>query len=446
MIRDGGELKVTDWETALTRAADGLKAVLAQSGGAAVGVLASPTATTEELYLLQKLMRGVSVPNIDHRLRQQDFRDQAADPVYPALGMPVAAVATLSAALVVGSHLRAEAPLLAHRLRQAALRNRAAVSFLNPEAFPVRFPVAGEVTVPMTGLAEELGAIALAAAEISGTAIGTGMAATAVGDAHRAIARALCADGNRLVLLGALSARHADFARIRRVAAEVARLTGATLGYVADGGNAAGAALVGVLPHRAAAGAEAPATGLTALSMLESALKAYVLFGGVEVEEDCAAGALGQRSLAAAGFVLAVTPFLSGSVRTTASVVLPIGTFAETSGTFVNAEGRWQSFAAAARAVGESRPGWKVLRVLGNLLNVPGFEHVSSEDVLDELKAALGAAATAPADTAYRGSFQAAAPAGGQAPDVPMYRVDAIVRRAPALQATSIGRLPMSSY
>jgi NADH-quinone oxidoreductase subunit G len=177
MIRDGGELKVTDWETALTRAADGLKAVLAGGGGAAVGVLASPTATTEELFLLQKLMRGVSVPNIDHRLRQQDFRDQESDPVYPALGMPVAAVATLSAALVVGSHLRAEAPLLAHRLRQAALRNRAAVSFLNPEPFPVRFPVAGELTVPMTGLAEELVAIALAAAEIAGTAVGAGMAA-----------------------------------------------------------------------------------------------------------------------------------------------------------------------------------------------------------------------------------------------------------------------------
>jgi NADH-quinone oxidoreductase subunit G len=175
-------------------------------------------------------------------------------------------------------------------------------------------------------------------------------------------------------------------------------------------------------------------------------MRAYVLFGGVEVEEDCAAAAAGQRSLAGAEFVLAITPFLSESVRATASVVLPIGTFAETSGTFVNAEGRWQSFTAAARAVGESRPGWKVLRVLGNLLNVPGFEQVSSEDVLKELLAVLGAVATAPADTAYRGSFASAGAAAGAAPDVPMYRIDALVRRAPALQATSIGRLPMSSY
>ena len=446
MIRDGGELKVTDWETALTRAADGLKAVLAQSGGASVGALASPTGTTEELYLLQKLMRGLSVPNIDHRLRQSDFRDQAADPVYPALGMPVAAIASLSAALVVGSHLRAEAPLLAHRLRQAAVRNRAAVSFLNPETFAVRFPVAGEITVPMARLADELGAVAAAAAEIRGTPIGAGLPVAPVGDAHRAMARALAAEGNRLVLLGALSARHADFARIRRAAAEIARLTGATLGYVADGGNAAGAALAGALPHRAAAGVAAPAKGLDAHAMLEAGLKAYVLFGGVEVEEDCAAGAGAQRSLAAADFVVAVTPYLSESMRATASVVLPIGTFAETSGTFVNAEGRFQSFTAAARAVGESRPGWKVLRVLGNLLNVPGFEQVSSEDVLDELKAVLGALATTPADTAYHGSFVASGPVGGLAPDVPMYRIDAIVRRAPALQATSIGRLPMSSY
>ena len=180
--------------------------------------------------------------------------------------------------------------------------------------------------------------------------------------------------------------------------------------------------------------------------MLAAGLDTYVLFGGVESGLDSVHGAAAEAAFSKARCVIAITPFAPESVRRHAHIVLPIGTFAETSGSFVNLEGRWQSFTAAARLVGESRPGWKVLRVLGNLLNVPGFEHVSSEDVLDELKAALGAAATAPADTAYRGSFQAAAPAGGQAPDVPMYRVDAIVRRAPALQATSIGRLPMSSY
>lgn len=445
MIRVGGELRATDWETALTHAAEGLKAVLKAHGAAGIGVLSAPTATTEEQYLLQKLARGLGIANIDHRLRQQDFRDQGADPLYPSLGLPIASVSSLSAALVVGSNLRHEAPLLAHRVRQAAVRQRAQVSFLNPSSFAVRFPVAADITVPMGTLADELLSIAAAAAEAGGGTPAAGLGGGAVNDRHRAVAASLKAEGTRLVLLGALAARHPDFARIRRAAAEVARLTGAVLGYLADGGNAAGAAIAGALPHRAPGGAAAPATGLDAAAMLAARLRGYVLFGGIEVEHDCQAGDAGAASLAAADFVLSLSPYLPASQRATVSVVLPIGTFAETSGTFVNAEGRWQSFTAAARAVGEARPGWKVLRVLGNVLNVPGFEHVSSDEVLTELKAALGAPATAPASTVYAGSFAAAAVAGA-VKDVPMYQVDAIVRRAPALQATDLGRAAMASY
>ena len=443
MIRVGGELKVTDWETALAAAADGIKRVLAAHGAASVGMLAAPTATTEEHFLLQKLARGLSVANIDHRLRQQDFRDQAADPLYPALGISLAAVDKLTGALVVGSHLRHEAPLLAHRLRKAA-RAKAQVAFANPAVFPVRFPVAAELTTPMASLADELGAVAAAAAELGGTAAPAGLGSVAVTDAHRSIAKLLRAEGDRLVLVGALASRHADYARIRRAAAAVAHLTGATLGYLADGGNAAGAALAGCLPHRAAGGAAAPAAGLDAAAMLGRPLKSYVLLGGVELEEDVAS-ASAASNVASAEFVLALTPFLTASLRASAHVVLPVGTFAETSGTFVNAEGRWQSFTAAARAVGESRPGWKVLRVLANLLNVPGFDYVSSEEVLRELEQSVGSARSGIADTAYRGSFSASA-SGGSAPDVPMYRIDAIVRRAPALQATRVGHEPVISY
>ena len=441
MVRIDGELKATDWQTALSAAADGLKGTIEAHGVSRVGFLSAPTATTEEQYLLQKLARGLGVANIDHRLRQQDFRDQDADPLFPSLGLSIASIESLRGALVVGSHLRHEVPLLAHRLRKAVVRGAAEVAFLNPSPFPVRFPIAAEINAGMAHLADELGSIAIAAAELAG-APPPNLSAKPVTEAHRLIARLLHAQGQRLVLIGALAHRHADFARIRRAAAAVAALSGAALGYLSDGGNAAGAALAGCLPHRGVGGAKVTA-GRDAAAMLREGLKSIVLFGGVEAEEDTA---IGGASLKRAEFVLALTPYLPASLAEVAHVVLPIGTFAETSGTFVNIEGRWQSFAGAARAVGESRPGWKVLRVLGNLTNVAGFDFESSEEVLEELKGALGGLAAAAPDTAYLGSFRAEAAAAGAALDVPMYRSDAIVRRAPALQATRIGHAPVESY
>ncbi len=443
MVRVDGVLQATDWETALNAAAEGLKKVVSLHGPAAVGVLSSATATSEEQYLLQKLARGLGVSNIDYRLRQQDFRDQAADPAYPGLGLSLSSVDHLSAALVVGAHLRHEAPMLAHRLRKAAVGAKARVSFLNPSVFPVRFPVAGEITAPLHSLADELTAIAAAAAIAQG---GTPVSsAVAVTDTHRAMAASLCGDGQRLVLLGVLASRHADFARIRRAAAQLSQLTGATLGYLSEGGNAAGAALAGCLPHRLPGAHPAASVGLDAQQMLSQSLAAYVLFGGIEVAHDCAA-TNAPAALKAAEFVLSLSPYLNEASRDEVSVVLPIGTFAETSGTYVNAEGRWQSFTAAASAVGESRPGWKVLRVLGNLLNVPGFEYVSSLEVLQDLEAAVGHLREATLDTGYRGDFAASQAHVGVAIDVPMYRVDAIVRRAVALQATRVGNEATASF
>jgi len=444
MVRADGELRAVDWDTALIAAADGLRAALTGRGATQTGVLAAPTATTEELYLLAKLARALGIANLDHRLRQLDFRDQYSDPQYPSLGVAIADVEALTGALVVGSHLRREAPILAHRLRKAALRG-AKVAFLNPEAFPVNMPVAAQIAAAPDSVTAELIQIGRAIAEASGTAIPASFlrAPAAVTAGQRAAATALLSGERRWLLLGALASRDPAYASMRAAAGAVASLAGATLGYLVDGGNAAGAALAGFLPHRGPAGRPASTVGSDARAMLEPGLAAYVLYGGINPESDCAsAGA--AAAISKASFVLALTPYLDAPVRQSAQVVLPIAAFAETSGTYVNGEGRWQTVAGCARPPGSARPGWKVLRVLAERLGITGFPYDSSAQVRDELKALVDQAG--PCDTRYAGQFAGEGAVPGLWVDVPMYQVDALVRRAPALQATAAGAETATVY
>ncbi len=446
MLRRDGVLHPVDWQTALEAAASGLKATISAHGAAALGVLALPGATLEEHWLLARLGRALGVANLDHRLRRVDFRDQDADPVFHGLGVPLADVDAQDAILIVGSDLRHEAPLLAHRVRKAAIRNRARVAVLNPAEFEYLFPLAATRAVSAASMPAELLSIGRALAEAAGRPLPPALAgAAAPTPAQTAIAAALTGGGaKRLVLLGGLAERHPAFSDLRAAAAAIAELAGATLGYLPDGANAAGAALAGLLPHRAEGGREA-VRGRDAAAMLSGGLRAYVLHGGVEPGLDTNA-ADAEASLARAEFVLSLTPYAPESVKRVAHVLLPIGTFAETSGTFVNLEGRWQSFRGAATPVGESRPGWKVLRVLGNLLGLPGFDYESSEAVRDELSAQLGAGAGQPAATAYRGSWRPAGSLPGVLGEVPLYQADPVVRRSPALQATRLAALPRAVY
>ena len=447
LIRRNGALVATSWDVALQAAALALKDGAAGFGPGRMGVLSLPSATAEEAWLLARLARGLGITHIDHRLRRLDVRDQAADPLFHGLGLPLAELDNQDAVLVVGADLRQEAPVFAHRLRVAALRNKARVSFVNPAAFDYLFPVAAYRTVPAAGMVAELAAIGRAVAEAAGKPVPAALATAAAPDEGQArVAREFHTGSRRLLLLGGLAERHPAYADLRAIAATVATLAGATLGYLQGGANAAGAALAGLLPHRGAGGVPLPATGLAAGAMLEAGLDAYVLFGGIEPALDTAYAAAAEAALAKARFVLAVTPYAPESVRRHAHVVLPIGTFAETSGSFVNLEGRWQSFTAAARLVGESRPGWKVLRVLGNLLDLPGFDYESSEDVRCEFVAALGALAGQGADTAYAGRWQSQGPLPGQLHSLPIYQIDPIVRRAPALQQTRAGSQPVVAY
>jgi NADH-quinone oxidoreductase subunit G len=445
LVRDADGWHEAPWDIALARAAQALR-----EAGSDLATLASPSSTVEELYLLQKLVRALGARDIDHRVRMLDFRDDAQDPVYPSLGLPIQDLEAQDAILVVGSNLRREAPILAHRVRKAALRG-AHVSFVNPARFEYLFPVASYVQASGAELVPALAALVRAAASRAGREPPQTVrdaAATAASDtAADALVDSLRAGARSAVLLGALASRHPAFADIRALAAALAELTGSTLGQITEGANAAGAYLAGAVPHRGPAGRPLESPGRDARAMLAEPRPAYLLLN-LEPEADCIDPQAALAALKGARAVVALTPYASDAARDYARVLLPVATFAETSGTFVNCEGRWQSFAGVATPVGEARPAWKVLRVLGNLLDLAGFEHASSEDVraeLEHLVAGAGAGTgIAPAATGTR--VVSANGRGGAVLDLPMYAVDALVRRAPALQATRDGRAQPALY
>ncbi len=442
MLRIDGELRAVDWEVALTAAAEGLQKTAAARGGSAAGFLASPAATVEELYLFAQIARGLGSGNIDHRLRQLDFRAQELDPAFPNLAIKIADIERLDGVLVIGSNLRHEVPLLAHRIRKAAVRNGGAkVAFLNPCRFDYMFPVAA-YALAETDFAGELAAVVRAAAAAADKPVPAGVRAAEIGDAHRAVVAALTNGARRAVILGTLAQRHPAYSELKVLAAMLAELCAASVGCITEGANAAGAYLAGAVPHREPGGTPAGSAGLSARGMLESALKAYVLFGGVDPALDFG---VEPRALGEADLVIAVTTHLPESLRSSAHVVLPIATFAETSGTFVNAEGRWQSWAGAASLPGESRPGWKVLRVLANLLNLHGIDYSSSDQVRDALKALCGARIEPSGSGVGAGSSAPAVPKGetptGSWVDIPPYQCDTLVRGSEALSKTKDGRM-----
>ena len=433
LVRINGNLQVVDWEVALSAAAEALQRTAAASKSA-TGFLASPMATLEELYLLAQIARGLGSSNIDHRLRQLDFRAQDSEVPYPNLGMKIADVEHLEGVLIVGADLRHEMPMLAHRIRKAAVKGGAQVAFVNPRRFDYMFPVAAyAVSNDMVG---GLTALVHAAAGMAGKPLPAGAGAAAVTDEHRSLIGALSRGTRRAVILGTLAQRHPAYSQLKALSTALADLYGASIGCITEGANAAGAYLAGAVPHRGPGGVALQAPGLSARQMLDAPLKAYVLFGGIDPAADLSVDASALKS---ADLIISVSTHLPESLKDLVHVVLPIGAFAETSGTYVNTEGRWQSWAGAAKLPGESRPGWKVLRVLANLLNVPGIEYDSSDQVREALKALCQ-------DRLIAARPSVAAIPNGQMPtgawvDIPPYQADVLVRGSEPLQKTKDGRM-----
>jgi NADH-quinone oxidoreductase subunit G len=430
MIKQGGQWKAVDWNTALGYVADGIKRIQAEHGSAAIGALATQHRTVEELHLLAKLVRGLGSQNIDTRLRQADFGDAAPAGRARWLGMPIASLSTLDRVFVVGSFLRKDHPLFAQRIRQAA-RHGALVHSLNAAHDDWAMPMAGRITAAPAQWSQALADIAGYVA----TAKGVAAPANALVDHDaKAVADALLSGERKALLLGNAAVQHPQAGQLLALAQWIADQTGAKLGVFGEAANSVGAQLVQAQPGNG---------GLNAAQMLGSPMKALLLLD-VEPALDAANAAAARAAMNGAGLVVALTSFEDAAVDN-ADVLLPIAPFTETAGTFVNAEGRVQSFHGVAKPVGETRPAWKVLRVLGNLLGLSGFGHETSEEVRAE---ALGDLAT----IANRLDNRAAAPiavAPSQAEgleriaDVPIYSTDVLVRRAVSLQRTADAAPPV---
>jgi NADH-quinone oxidoreductase subunit G len=434
MIRRDGQWAAVDWQQALEHVAGRLRDIRAAHGPESLGALLSPHSTLEELHLAAKLMRGLGSDNIDFRLRHSDFSDDAQGmPAARWLGMPIAGLSSLQRALVVGSFLRKDHPLFSARLRQAARRG-AQISRLGCAADDWLMPLHAEQTVAPDELVQALAEVAVAVAGQKGVTPPAGVAGVSAGDAARRIAQSLAGGERKAVLLGNLAAQHPQAGELLSLAQFIAEACGASYGYLTEAANTVGGYLAQALPTRG---------GLNARSMLRAPRKAYVLLN-VEPRFDCADAVEAARALDAAEFVVALTPFKSAAGEH-ADVLLPVGPFTETSGTFVNAEGRVQSFHAVVRPLGETRPAWKVLRVLGNLLQLPGFEQDSTEDVKAEILHAVDIASRVNNSRKRPITLLSIRDELQRVADVPIYAADALVRRAPALQATADARPPVAA-
>jgi NADH-quinone oxidoreductase subunit G len=437
MIKADGEWRSVDWETALAQAVTALNAVRSRQGPGQIGGLFSASATAEELYLGQKLLRGVGCANIDHRLRETDYRDQADAPSYPWLGLTVGALERLQAVLLVGAYPRKEHPIVNHRLRKASLAG-ADVMVLGTAMQEHNFRVSERLDAGPLAIQDTLAGIAAVCASDRGDAnVLSGMLA---GEAQKRVVERLRNAERAAVLVGSMVNHHPRASQLRALAAHIAQSCGASFGNLSDGANAAGAWLAGALPHRGPGGQSAPAEGLPGAEMLAAKLSAYFTLG-VEPELDCADGAQALAALRAAQCVVCLSAYRSETMMDYADVLLPMAPFAETSGTYVNMEGGWQSVAGAVMPQGEARPAWKVLRVLGNLFELDGFDYQDSTAVLDELRERVANIAPSPPAQAPLEPAQALGDADGifRIGAVPMYATDPLVRRAQALQGTADG-------
>jgi NADH-quinone oxidoreductase subunit G len=421
MIKQGGEWRSVDWQTALEYVANGLKQIKADHGAASIGTLASAHSTLEELFLAASFMRGMGSENIDYRLRHAQF------PAFEGvrfLGTTIAALTDLQRVLIVGSNLRKDHPLFAQRIRQAA-RKGAAVNVINAESADWAMPIASQITAEPAQWVEMLASVAASIAIAKGI---DRLVPAEPSVASDAIARSLLSGERKALLLGNSAAHHDKASSLLALANWIGLQTGATVGYLTEAANTVGAQVVGALPGKG---------GLNAGQMLGGALKAVILLNN-EPEFDSAAGSLAKANLMSAQMVVSLNPFKANMAF--CDVLLPIAPFTETSGTFVNAQGLAQSFHAVVKPLGETRPAWKVLRVLANLLGLPGFDYDSSADVLKQLSgdSADNAYSVDPAllsnQTAALVDFS---PSTVDPVVARIYALDGTVRRASSLQLTA---------
>ena len=433
MVKQGGGWKEVEWNVALDYVAHALRDVAKSHGPAALGALISPHATLEEMTLAGQLMRGLGSDNIDFRLRQSDFSLDGQRNGTPWLGMKITDISALDRVLVVGSFLRKDHPLIAQRLRQSAKRGTK-VSVLHSSDDDLLIKLFAKAIAAPAQLPAVFAEVVKAVATLKGAPVDAALEKVDAGETATTIAQSLVSGRNTGVLLGNFVQQHPQAATLHRLAQQLASLLGGKFGFLGEAANSVGGYVAKACPQK---------DGLSAARLLAEPRQAYLVVGS-EPELDCANGAQALAALKQASSVIVLSPFKSEAALEYADALLPVSPFTETSGTFVNAEGRAQSFYAVTKPLSETRPAWKVLRVLGNLLELPGFDYDSSEAVRD---------AILPGKPEFVGGLDNAVKAGTidlsvnttgmqRVADVPIHYGDPLVRRAPSLLATRDGALP----
>ncbi|HDY86124.1 hypothetical protein LCGC14_0847470 [marine sediment metagenome] len=435
MIKQNGEWQVTDWQTALAMAADSLKALKNKHGADQLAGLISPTATLEEAYLFQKLLRGLGSNNIDHRLRQQDFTGNDAD--YHHQNWSLADIEQSDDIVLVGCNIRAEEPIIAHRIRQAATVNGTTVTDINFFKSDLLMPVAAHMTVNIKDMLACLSGVAKAL-----LALGSKedkdwvelLADVTPKAAAQTIAMRLSNARQATLFVGALANNHPQASKIKALTALIARLSNSQLIVLPTANSTAMAMVDSLSSAKAQTTHQTTSIGFDCGQIWQQKLRAYLLLG-VEPELDCANPTATLNALQNASLVVSITSYFTDTLLAYADVILPMASFAETSGTFVGIDGQWQSFNGAVTAKADSRPAWKILRVLGNLVDIPHFDYVSSQDVRDEvtdlfnLQSPPSKSSYIPEELSIQSKLMAIS-------EVPMYQTDAVVRRSDALQNT----------
>lgn len=433
-IKKNGQWEVVDWETALKFAAEGISRVIKQHGPEQMAAFASSSSTLEEMYLLQKLMRELGVQNLDHRLQQIDFRDQAFLPTTPVSTLPYAEIDQQHSILLIGCNIHREVPLAGTRVRKA-FRNGAKIYALNPVDFDYHFDLSGRVVISPLEMPMQLAKLALALTselaslpeEVQKLLIGL-----EVDKQTKQIAQSL-KEEKACLITGAIVENHPEASLLRTLVAIVQKLSGAKLVRLTTGANSAGACIAGMLPHRTVAGKSIAEPGLNVQEALNSKLKGYLLMGA-EPGYDFANPAGARQSMLAAEFVVLLSAYEHESMHDYADVILPIAPYAETSGTYINIDNTWQTVKGAMLPLGESRPAWKVLRVLGNLLHCKKFDYTSTEDILEEVKEAVSMTMEHEYEPYYPESLPVINQSLVRVGEWPLYRIDAITRNAKELQ------------
>ncbi|MCH9716622.1 MAG: NADH-quinone oxidoreductase subunit NuoG [Gammaproteobacteria bacterium] len=440
MIKRDGQWDVVDWQTALTFAAKGLSRVIEAHGPEQCAAFSHPSSTLEEMYLLQQLMRAVGVNNLDHRVHATDHRDQALQSMTPSSSLPYRALEEQKTVLLLGCDVLREVPLAGVRLRKAQ-HNGAAVYAMNPVDYDLNMPVTeaiiaspddmpGQLTALLALLEDKKAAVQLP------DALKQLLPASQTKDEQiQALAKAI-KQPNAVIVTGELFENHPEAAVLRSLVLWICTVSGATHVRLTTGANSAGAWLAGMLPHRLPLGKALEAPGLSMQDALQAKLKAYVLLG-LDPSLDIANPAHARQAMLAAEFVISLTGYQTDAMLECADVLLPMALPGETSGTYINIDNTWQTVTGAVSPQGEARPAWKILRVLGNTLQCKDFEYTSTEDVLTRIKTDL-ALVDGPALSCF---YPEALPAVNKrlvrVGEWPLYRVDAVVRHAHALQASA---------